>query len=410
MVAGIYFLRDLLLFVFTKLLLGVRSRTALALRSVVASARCCRRSSMRSPSSPSSMTVGARLLRGVSPLRFRQALRRGARRGHDEAVQELHRADLDAVPRVPARPDDARGGRHRARRRHDAGRRAAEPADRRSTAGWTFVRVLRRAMAPVSMPVLVAGSRPACSSRGCGGSVTARSLPVSVRQVLAEYDREQTRRRTSREVAVLIVQALAALILVVALGLHVAEVGIIGLRGDRARDRVHRSDRRAAPRQGVRSGAAVHRAARGVLRDRRDPARPALFEPVISAVLAAARGRRRPRCSIWPTRALSAISDNVFVATIYITEVKAALLEGTITREQFERAGGRHQYRHEHSEHRDAERAGRVPVPADLGAGAADQTFVRAHDVDGAALHRDADADWPLGRCIPAVGAGTQWT
>ena len=34
--------------------------------------------------------------------------------------------------------------------------------------------------------------------------------------------------------------------------------------------------------------------------------------------------------------ALSAISDNVFVATIYITEVKAALLEGTITREQFE--------------------------------------------------------------------------
>ena len=33
---------------------------------------------------------------------------------------------------------------------------------------------------------------------------------------------------------------------------------------------------------------------------------------------------------------LSSISDNVFVATIYITEIKAALLEGAITREQFD--------------------------------------------------------------------------
>ena len=33
---------------------------------------------------------------------------------------------------------------------------------------------------------------------------------------------------------------------------------------------------------------------------------------------------------------LSAISDNVFVATIYINEVKAALDNGLITREQFD--------------------------------------------------------------------------
>jgi NhaB family Na+:H+ antiporter len=36
------------------------------------------------------------------------------------------------------------------------------------------------------------------------------------------------------------------------------------------------------------------------------------------------------------TGALSTISDNVFVATIYITEVKAALLQGEISREQFD--------------------------------------------------------------------------
>jgi NhaB family Na+:H+ antiporter len=33
---------------------------------------------------------------------------------------------------------------------------------------------------------------------------------------------------------------------------------------------------------------------------------------------------------------LSAISDNVFVATVYITEIKAALEAGTIDRAQFE--------------------------------------------------------------------------
>jgi len=36
------------------------------------------------------------------------------------------------------------------------------------------------------------------------------------------------------------------------------------------------------------------------------------------------------------TGVLSAISDNVFVATIYITEVKAAFLQGATTHEQFE--------------------------------------------------------------------------
>ena len=36
------------------------------------------------------------------------------------------------------------------------------------------------------------------------------------------------------------------------------------------------------------------------------------------------------------TGVLSAISDNVFVATIYITEIKAAFLQGAIDREQFE--------------------------------------------------------------------------
>ena len=60
-----------------------------------------------------------------------------------------------------------------------------------------------------------------------------------------------------------------------------------------------------------------------------------LFEPVVAAVLQL-EGKAQIAMFYLANAALSAISDNVFVATIYITEVKAALLEGAINREQFD--------------------------------------------------------------------------
>jgi len=60
-----------------------------------------------------------------------------------------------------------------------------------------------------------------------------------------------------------------------------------------------------------------------------------LFEPVIGAVLSL-EGRAQAAMLYIATGVLSAISDNVFVATIYITEIKAAFLQGAATREQFE--------------------------------------------------------------------------
>jgi NhaB family Na+:H+ antiporter len=60
-----------------------------------------------------------------------------------------------------------------------------------------------------------------------------------------------------------------------------------------------------------------------------------LFEPVIAQVLSL-EGRMQAVALYLATGALSTISDNVFVATIYITEIKAALLQGEISREQFD--------------------------------------------------------------------------
>jgi Na+:H+ antiporter, NhaB family len=201
-------------------------------------------------------------------------------------------------------------------------------------ADWSFVEFFLR-MAPVSLPVLGVGLLTCVLVEKMRWFGYGTSLPANVRQVLAEYDREQSRKRTPREVAVLIAQAIAAIILIVALGLHVAEVGIIGLlvivlatslAGVTEEQRLGKAFESALPFTAL---LVVFFAIVAVLHDQH------LFEPVVSAVLQL-EGRAQTAMFYLANAALSAISDNVFVATIYITEVKAALLEGTITREQFD--------------------------------------------------------------------------
>ena len=171
-----------------------------------------------------------------------------------------------AVPGLPARAHDARGGRHRDRRRHDAGRRAAEPARSRSrpdgisassSLQWRPSPFLSRSRA----------SRPAGWSNAGAGSVTAPQLPDAARAVLQATTRhELAARATARERQVA----------------DRAGGGRAGARArarlprrrgradrsarDRARDVVHRRHRGAPYRQGLRGGAAVHGAAGRVLR------------------------------------------------------------------------------------------------------------------------------------------------
>jgi NhaB family Na+:H+ antiporter len=60
-----------------------------------------------------------------------------------------------------------------------------------------------------------------------------------------------------------------------------------------------------------------------------------LFTPVIDSVLAM-ESEVRPAMFFLANGLLSMISDNVFVATVYINEVKAALDAGTINRQEFD--------------------------------------------------------------------------
>jgi NhaB family Na+:H+ antiporter len=332
MVAGIYFLRELLLFTFTKILLGIRSRIALALM-------ICFTSAVLS-AFLDALTVLAVLITAAAG--FYQVFHRFASGkhydvehdiGHDEGVHELHRSDLDAFRAflrglmMHAAVGTALGG---------VMTQVGEPQNLliAKQAGWSFVEFFVR-MSPVSLPVFAVGLVTCVLMEKLGWFGYGTSLPANVRHVLEDYDREQTRKRTPREVAVLIVQALAAVILVIALGLHLAEVGIIGLMvivlataftGVTEEQRLGKAFEAALPFTAL---LVVFFTVVAVLHDQH------LFEPVVSAVLQL-EGRAQTAMFFLANAALSAISDNVFVATIYITEVKAALLEGTINREQFD--------------------------------------------------------------------------
>jgi Na+:H+ antiporter, NhaB family len=332
MVAGIYFLKELLLFMFTKILLGIRSQLAL-------SVMMCFTAALLSAFLDALTVLAVLITIGAG---FYQVFHRYASGkhheaehdvGHDEGVHELHRSDLDAFRAflrglmMHAAVGTALGG---------VATQVGEPQNLliAKQAGWDFVQFFVE-VAPVSMPVLIVGLLTCALLERLRWFGYGARLPVVVRQVLAEYDDEQTLKRTPRDRAVLIVQAVTAALLIVALGFHLAEVGIIGLTvivlatafaGVTDEHRIGKAFESALPFTAL---LVVFFAIVAVLHDQH------LFEPIIAAVLQL-QGKAQVAMFYLANAALSAISDNVFVATIYITEIKAALLEGTLTREQFE--------------------------------------------------------------------------
>jgi NhaB family Na+:H+ antiporter len=201
-------------------------------------------------------------------------------------------------------------------------------------AGWEFAEFFIR-MAPVSIPVLLAGLGTCVIVDRCKLFGFGVGLPAAVREVLEQYELSQARKRTPRDRAVLLVQAAVAILLVIALGFHLAEVGLIGLLiivlatafgGITDERRIAKAFETALPFTAL---LVVFFVVVAVLHDQH------LFEPLVAAVLRL-EGKAQTAMLYLANGLLSAISDNVFVATIYVTEVKAALLEGAITQPQFQ--------------------------------------------------------------------------
>ncbi len=332
MVAGIYFLKDLLLFTFTKILLGVRSKKLLSLLF-------CGMAALLS-AFLDALTVIAVVIAvadGFYSVYHRVASGKHYDTSHDQGddnqVEEYHREDLlqfRAFLRslmMHAAVGTALGG---------VMTLVGEPQNLliAEEAGWEFSQFFLM-MLPVTLPVLIAGLTTCLLLETTGYFAYGAHLPDSVRHVLEEYDQYETERRTVSDRARLIVQGATAIFLVVALGFHLAEVGIIGLTvivlataftGVTSEHQLGHAFEEALP---FTSLLVVFFGVVSVIHAQH------LFQPIIDTVLALEPGVQ-PSVFYLANGVLSMISDNVFVATVYISEVKQALETGEIGREQFD--------------------------------------------------------------------------
>ena len=201
-------------------------------------------------------------------------------------------------------------------------------------AGWNFIEFFLK-VAPVSMPVLAVGLAMSALLEKFGWFGYGAPLPESVRQELVAWAREQASRRTAAQRWNLWVQAFAVLILILALGFHVAEVGLIGLMvivfvtaftGIIEEHRLGEAFSEALPFTAL---LVVFFVIVSFI-NAQD-----LFRPVMQGVLAL-EGREQLGMFYLANGVLSAISDNVFVATIFIHEIERPFSSGLLTREQFD--------------------------------------------------------------------------
>jgi len=332
MVAGIYFMQSMLLWLFTKILVNVRSKILLSLMfSIVAAVLSA---------FLDALTVTAVLISvGVGFYSVYHKVASGKHSSHnhdhtdDAALDETRRADLlqfrsflrslimhgavgtalGGVCTIVGEPQNLL---------------IAEKMD------WDFATFFTM-MAPVSMPVLVAGLITCAALEKFKLFDYGTLLPDSVREILEDFDRKEEAKRDLRDNVKLGTQIAVAGFLVLALAFHWAAVGLIGLsviilltafNGIVEEHQIGKAFEEALPFTAL---LVVFFVIVSVIHEQH------LFSPIINYVLAMPR-EIQPGMFFIANGFLSAISDNVFVATVYINEVSAAFKNGTIDRAQFE--------------------------------------------------------------------------
>ena len=332
MVAGIYFLQGLLLYVFTKLLLKVRSKLMLSLLfsgvSAVLSAFL------------DALTVTAVVITvGVGFYGIYHKVASGKQFDDDHDHTQDHHLD----PRYHNELEQFRAFL-RSLMMHAAVGTAlggvmtmvGEPQNLviASRSSWQFMEFFYR-MAPVTLPVFVTGMFTCVVLEKFRLVGYGAEMPDNVRRVMTEYAEYEDAKRTYRDRASLIAQALVAVWLVIALGFHLAAVGLIGLSvivlatvftGVIDERRIGHAFEEALP---FTSLLAVFFAIIAVIYDQ------GLFTPLIQYILSM-EGSGQTSFLYLANGALSAISDNVFVATVYIEEVQKAWHNHQISRDVYD--------------------------------------------------------------------------
>ncbi len=201
-------------------------------------------------------------------------------------------------------------------------------------AGWDFQEFFIR-MAPVSIPVVVAGFATCLLLERFRLFGYGAELPESVRAVLVAFDQAESGRRNMRDAAALIAQAAVLVFLIVGLALHLTAVGIIGvtvivlatsLLGIVDERRIGHAFQEALPFTAL---LVVFFAIVAVIHDQH------LLGPIFSRVLALPR-ELQPSAVYVVNGVLSTVTENVFIATVFINELTDALQNGIIDRAQFD--------------------------------------------------------------------------
>ncbi len=224
MVAGIYFMKQLLLFVFTKLLLNIRSKTILSLAFCLASAFLSAfLDALTVIAVVISVSVGFyTIYHNVTSNHSDKDITDDSGIDNQDSHETLEqfRAFLRSLM-MHAGVGTALGG---------VMTMVGEPQNLiiAKSAGWNFADFFIR-MLPVTLPVFIFGLLVCLLVEKFKLFGYGAQLPERVRQVLTEYDQQANAKRTKQEKMKLIVQAIIGVWLVLALALHLAEVGLVGL-------------------------------------------------------------------------------------------------------------------------------------------------------------------------------------
>jgi len=333
MVAGIYFMKNLMLNIFTKLLLRVHSKTKLSLLFCFVAAFLS--------AFLDALTVTAVLIAvGIGFYRIFHLANSGADfsiKNHNilddsslsvEGIEDLENfksflRDLIMHGVVGT----ALGG---------VCTIVGEPQNLliANIAGWEFIEFAVK-MAPITVPVFIAGMITCFCIEKFRLFGFGTHLPLRIKNIFHAYNDFELSQRTDIMKLELMIEMMVGLFLIVALALHLAAVGIIGLgviilltsfKGITDEHDLGDAFKEALPFTAL---LVVFFAVVSVIADQ------ALFSPIIAHVLTQNLDVQAP-IFFAANGLLSAISDNVFVATIYINEIKEALDSDVISRAQFD--------------------------------------------------------------------------
>ena len=324
MVAGIYFMKDFLRFTFTRILVRVQSKIHISLLFSFAGAFLS--------AFLDALTVTAVIIAvayGFYDIYHRYVSGKDSGAGvhdltSDLALKEQEQADLKQFRgflrnlMMHGAVGTALGG---------VCTLVGEPQNLLigSVMGWHFAEFFVQ-VAPVSLPVLLVGLGTCYLVEKKKWFTYGYELPGHIRSHLLETEVKMEAKRGFKGKLQLIVQAMAGIWLIIALAFHLAAVGLIGLsvivfltalNGIIDEGQIGHAFEEALPFTAL---LVVFFAVVAVIHDQH------LFKPVVDYVLSL-QGQTQLAAYYIANGLLSAISDNVFVATVYISETKLHFID-----------------------------------------------------------------------------------